>query len=55
MDFGEEVFICEVKKILLDVIEVENKCKLLMDEYFVKLFNDKGYNIVCRMIVKYCE
>lgn len=29
---GEEVLILEVKKILREVIDVENKCKLLFDE-----------------------
>lgn len=54
-DSGEEVSTREVKKILSDAIEVENKAKPLTDEHLAKLLNDKGYNIARRTIAKYRE
>jgi RNA polymerase sigma-54 factor len=54
-DSGEEVSTREVKKILSDAIEVENKRKPLTDEHLAKLLNDKGYNIARRTIAKYRE
>jgi RNA polymerase sigma-54 factor len=54
-DSGEEVSTREVKKILTDAIEAENKKKPLTDEHLAKLLNDKGYNIARRTIAKYRE
>ena len=54
-DSGEEVSTREVKKILSDAIEVENKAKPLTDEHLAKLLNDKGYNIARRTIAKHRE
>lgn len=54
-DTGEEVSTREVKKILSDAIEAENKAKPLTDEHLAKLLNDKGYNIARRTIAKYRE
>lgn len=54
-DSGEEVSTREVKKILTDAIESENKKKPLTDEHLAKLLNDKGYNIARRTIAKYRE
>ncbi|MFY7989316.1 MAG: RNA polymerase factor sigma-54 [Fluviicola sp.] len=54
-DSGEEVSTREVKKILSDAIEAENKRKPLTDEHLAKLLNDKGYNIARRTIAKYRE
>jgi RNA polymerase sigma-54 factor len=54
-DSGEEVSTREVKKILSDAIEGENKRKPLTDEHLAKLLNDKGYNIARRTIAKYRE
>ncbi|MDR0802129.1 RNA polymerase factor sigma-54 [Fluviicola sp.] len=54
-DNGEEVSTREVKKILTDAIESENKKKPLTDEHLAKLLNDKGYNIARRTIAKYRE
>lgn len=54
-DSGEEVSTREVKKILSDAIEAENKAKPLTDEHLAKLLNDKGYNIARRTIAKYRE
>lgn len=54
-DSGEEVSTREVKKILQDAIEDENKKKPLTDEKLSKLLNDKGYNIARRTVAKYRE
>ena len=52
---GEEVSSREVKKILQEAIEAEDKRKPLSDEKFSKVLNDKGYNIARRTVAKYRE
>lgn len=52
---GEEVSSKEVKKILQDLIEKEDKHKPLTDEKLTKLLKDKGYNIARRTVAKYRE
>lgn len=52
---GEEVSSREVKKILADAIEAEDKSKPLPDEKLGKLLNEKGYNIARRTVAKYRE
>lgn len=54
-DSGEEVSSREVKKILQDAIESEDKRKPLPDEKLMEILNDKGYNIARRTIAKYRE
>lgn len=54
-DSGEEVSTREVKKILQDNIEDEDKKKPLTDEKLSRLLNDKGYNIARRTVAKYRE
>ena len=54
-DSGEEVSTREVKKILLDMISVENKKKPLSDEKLTDLLKEKGYNIARRTVAKYRE
>lgn len=54
-DSGEEVSTREVKKILSDAIEGEDKRKPLTDEKLADLLNEKGYNIARRTIAKYRE
>lgn len=54
-DSGEEVSTREVKKILQDAIEEEDKKKPLTDEKLSKLLNEKGYNIARRTVAKYRE
>ena len=54
-DSGEEVSTREVKQILLDVIENEDKRNPLPDEKLMALLNDKGYNIARRTVAKYRE
>lgn len=52
---GEEVSTREVKKILSDLIEAENKKKPLSDERLTELLQEKGYNIARRTVAKYRE
>lgn len=52
---GEEVSTLEVKKILKEVIEAENKRKPLSDEHLKDLLLEKGYNIARRTVAKYRE
>lgn len=54
-DSGEEVSTIEVKKILREVIEVENKRKPLSDEKLKDILRQKGYNIARRTVAKYRE
>jgi RNA polymerase sigma-54 factor len=50
---GEEISTREIKKILADTIEGENKSKPLTDDELVDLLKIKGYNIARRTIAKY--
>ena len=52
---GEEVSSREVKKILQEAIDDEDKAKPLTDEKLGKVLNDKGYNIARRTVAKYRE
>ncbi|HMZ46969.1 MAG TPA: RNA polymerase factor sigma-54 [Chitinophagaceae bacterium] len=54
-DSGEEVSTREVKKILSDIINAEDKNKPLADEVLTDLLNEKGYNIARRTVAKYRE
>ncbi len=54
-DSGEEVSTREVKKILSDLIEEENKKRPLSDEALTELLQEKGYNIARRTVAKYRE
>jgi len=54
-DTGEEVSTREVKKILSDLIEAEDKHKPLSDERLTELLQEKGYNIARRTVAKYRE
>ncbi len=54
-DSGEEVSTREVKKILQDCIDSENKKKPLTDDELAKILKEKGYNIARRTIAKYRE
>lgn len=54
-DDGEEVSSREVKKILKDAIEAEDKAKPLPDEKLMDILKDKGYNIARRTVAKYRE
>jgi len=50
---GEEVSTREIKKILNDIIEGENKSTPLTDEELEEMLQKKGYNIARRTIAKY--
>lgn len=52
---GEEVSTREVKKILKDAIEAEEKRKPLTDDELTALLKEKGYNIARRTVAKYRE
>jgi RNA polymerase sigma-54 factor len=54
-DSGEEVSTREVKKILSDMIEAEDKRKPLSDELLTDMLQEKGYNIARRTVAKYRE
>ena len=54
-DSGEEVSTREVKKILMDIIDAENKKRPYSDEKLTKLLQEKGYNIARRTVAKYRE
>lgn len=54
-DDGEEVSNREIKKILSNAIEAEDKKKPLTDEALMDLLKDKGYNIARRTVAKYRE
>lgn len=52
---GEEVSTREIKKILQDIVEAENKRKPLTDEKLAKMLKEKGYAIARRTVAKYRE
>ncbi|MES2386888.1 MAG: RNA polymerase factor sigma-54 [Bacteroidota bacterium] len=54
-DSGEDVSNREVKYILKDLIEKEDKTDPLSDDKLEKILNDKGYNIARRTVAKYRE
>ena len=52
---GEEVSTREIKKILSDCIDAEDKSKPLTDEQLTQILKEKGYNIARRTVAKYRE
>ena len=52
---GDEVSTLEVKNILSDIIQAENKRKPLSDERLKDLLQQRGYNIARRTVAKYRE
>ncbi len=54
-DSGEEVSTREVKRILQDAVEGEDKRKPLTDEKLMNLLKEKGYSIARRTVAKYRE
>ena len=52
---GEEVSTREVKKVLQDIVDDENKKKPLSDERLTKKLKEKGYKIARRTVAKYRE
>lgn len=54
-DQGEDVSTLEIKKILQNIIEDEDKHKPLPDDQLAEMLKDKGYPIARRTIAKYRE
>ena len=54
-DSGEEVSTREIKNILGESINVEDKKKPLTDEELVTVLNEKGYKVARRTVAKYRE
>lgn len=54
-DDGEEVSTREIKKILQECIENEDKHKPLTDEKLARILKEKSYNIARRTVAKYRE
>jgi len=54
-DSGEEVSSREVKQIIKDIIDNEDKNKPYSDDKLEKILNEKGYNIARRTVAKYRE
>ncbi len=54
-DSGEEVSTREVKKILSNIVEEEDRTKPHSDQKLAELLKEKGYNIARRTVAKYRE
>ncbi|MDN4164781.1 RNA polymerase factor sigma-54 [Cytophagales bacterium LB-30] len=54
-DSGEDVSSREVKNVLKEYIDKEDKRKPLSDDKLEKMLNEKGYNIARRTVAKYRE
>lgn len=54
-DEGEEVSTREIKKILRDSVENEDKSKPMTDEQLMNVLKEKGYPIARRTVAKYRE
>jgi RNA polymerase sigma-54 factor len=54
-DSGTEVSTREVKMILNEVIQAEDKKYPLSDDKLTEMMNEKGYNVARRTIAKYRE
>ncbi len=52
---GEEVSTREIKKVLSESIEAEDKRKPLTDEELVSVLSEKGYKVARRTVAKYRE
>lgn len=52
---GELISTKEIKKILIEIIENENKKKPFTDNNLMKILKEKGYNIARRTVAKYRE
>jgi len=54
-DQGEDVSTIEIKKILQNIVEAENKKKPYPDDKLAKILKEKGYPIARRTVAKYRE
>jgi RNA polymerase sigma-54 factor len=54
-DSGEDVSSREVKQIIKEIIEREDKYKPMSDDAISDILHQKGYNIARRTVAKYRE
>ncbi len=54
-DSGEEISTKEIKKIIREEVDVENKSRPLTDEKIVEVLKAKGYSVARRTVAKYRE
>jgi RNA polymerase sigma-54 factor len=54
-DQGEDVSTIEIKKILQNIVEDEDKSKPLPDDLLAEMLKEKGYPIARRTVAKYRE
>ena len=54
-DSGEEVSTREIKRILQDCVEGEDKRKPVTDDKLAQILKEKGYKIARRTVAKYRE
>lgn len=54
-DGGEDVSTTEVKNVLKEMIEAEDKSKPLSDQHLMDMLREKGYDIARRTVAKYRE
>jgi RNA polymerase sigma-54 factor len=54
-DSGEDVSSREVKNVLKEMVDNEDKAKPLSDDKLEKMLNDRGYQIARRTVAKYRE
>ena len=54
-DSGEEVSSREVKQVIKEIIDSEDKSKPYSDDKLEKILNQRGYNIARRTVAKYRE
>jgi RNA polymerase sigma-54 factor len=54
-DQGEEISTREVKKILIEIVDNEDKKSPVTDDALMKILKEKGYNVARRTIAKYRE
>ena len=54
-DSGEEISTREIKKIMLECIDEEDKRAPINDDKLAEVLKEKGYNIARRTVAKYRE
>jgi len=52
---GEEISAREIKKMLQDLVEAEDKRKPISDDRLTELLQEKGYSVARRTVAKYRE
>ena len=54
-DQGEEISTIEIKKILQQIVDAEDKSKPYPDDKLAEMLKEKGYSIARRTVAKYRE